>query len=71
MLIHYDPSKELELSLQYQLGAVLSQRSDDGTEQPVYFALRVLSSTKQKYSQTDKEDLAIICGVKRFYEYLL
>ena len=51
MLIHYDPNKELELSRdasQYGLETVLSQKSDDGTEQPVYFASRVLSLSVKK-----------------------
>ena len=71
MLIHYDPSKESELSYdasQYGLGSLLTQRSDDGTEQPVYFASNDLSTSEQKYSQIDKEVIAIIYSIKRFQE---
>jgi transposase InsO family protein len=72
LLIHYDPDKELELvcdASPYGVGAVLSQKIN-GKEQPVCFASRTLSETERKYSQVDKEALAIIFGVKKFHEYL-
>ena len=74
LLIHYDPRKSLELvcdASPYGVGAVLSQVSSDGTEQPVSFASRALSKVEQRYSQLDKEALAIIYGVKKFHQYLL
>ena len=50
------------------MGAVLSQVSSDGTEQPVSFASWALSKVEQRYSQLDKEALTIIYGV---HQYLL
>ena len=73
-LAHYDPNQKLFLTCDassYGLGAVLSQQVDDGTERPFAFASRSLSTTKRKYSQLDKEGLAIIFGVTRFRQYLL
>ena len=54
----------------YRLGAVLSHVLPHGIEQPIAFASRTLSCSEVNYSQIEKEDLAIICGVHKFHQYL-
>ena len=72
-MAHYDPECPTILATDasaYGLGAVLSQLNMDGTEQPISFASRTLSTSEQNYSQVDKEALSLMFGVKRFYNYL-
>lgn len=72
-LAHYDPSKALLLACDaspYGVGIVLSHRMDNGEERPIAFASRSLTTAEKRYSQLDKEGLAIVFGVKKFHKYI-
>ena len=49
---------------------VLSHQLPDGSDQPIAYASRSLAPAECKYSQLDKEALAILFGVKHFHQYL-
>lgn len=54
----------------FGLGAVLLQDQSSGERRAVAFASRSLTPTEQRYSQTEKEALAITWAVQRFDEYV-
>ena len=74
VLVHYDPSKPLVLSVDagpHGIGAVLSHILEDGSEKPIEYASRTLSMAERNHAQIEKEGLAIVFGVKRFNLYQL
>ncbi|XP_041369851.1 uncharacterized protein K02A2.6-like [Gigantopelta aegis] len=73
LLVHYDLEKKMILSCNtspYGVGAVLSHVMENGDERPIGYASRTLAPAEKNYSQLDKEGLAMIFGVKKFYQYL-
>jgi len=67
---HYDDRKKLVVSCGASpsgVGAVLAHIMPDGTERTVGYASRTLNNGEHRYSQVDKEGLAVIFGVKKFH----
>ena len=77
VLAHYTPDAELFLTCDaspYGVGAVLARtviKKNRKTEAPISFASRTLTETERRYSQLDKEALAIRYGVTKFSQYLI
>ena len=74
VLALYDPSANTVVSPDasaYGLGGVLTQKQPSGEWQPVSFISRSLTPTEQKYSQIEKEALALTWACEHFAEYLL
>lgn len=73
VLTHYDPSLPIKLATDASpvgIGCVLSHLMPNKTEKPIAFASKTLTVTEKRYSQIDKEALAIVWAVRKFYLYL-
>ena len=72
-LVHYDPEKELVVSCDASpcgVGAVLYHVLGDGSERPVAYAWRTLSTVERNYAHLDKEAPAVVFAAKRFHQFL-
>lgn len=68
VLAYYDVSAETELIVDASpvgLGAILVQNS-----RPIAYASRSLTQVERRYSQTEREALAIVWGTEHFHLYL-
>ena len=63
------PSKVIADASPVGLGAVLVQ-SQDGAWVPICYASRSLTECERKYSQTEKEALALVWACERFHAYI-
>ena len=73
VLVHYDPSLPVILendASQYGIGAVILHRFPNGDERPIAYTSRSLNSSGRNYRRIEKEGLAIIFGVTKYYMYL-
>ena len=73
-MAYFDTQKETYVTLDASpvgVSAILSQKStEQNDEKVVAYASRALTDVEKRYSQTEKEALAIIWGVEHFHLYL-
>lgn len=72
-LAHFDPKTSIGLSADASsvgAGIILFHKYEDGSERPICYASKTFSETEKRYSQIEKEGLAIIFGIKKYYKYL-
>ena len=53
----------------YRAGAVISHVLADGSERPIAFASRTLTTSEQNYTQLEKEVLGLVFGEETFLLY--
>ena len=73
VLVNYDAKRKVILACDasdYGLSAILSHQYEDGSERPIAFASRKIAKNELNRKILDKEAMAIILGVKRFYQFL-
>lgn len=72
VLVPYDPSLPVTVACDASPTGVAGVLSHivNGIEKPVAFVSRSLSTAEQNYSQLDREAVAIVFSVQKFYKYL-
>lgn len=70
----YNPTHQTILTVDASpvgLGAILSTVDANGNQRNVAFASRSLTPVEQRYSQTEREALAVVWGCEKFHMYLI
>ena len=73
ILASFDPSCKIGISCEVSevgIGSVLFHRYPDGSERPIANASKTLTDTQRRYSQIQKEALAIVIALKKFHQFL-
>ena len=73
VMAYYNPFAETHLIIdagQCGLGAILNQKQSNGDLRPVAYASRTLTPTERRYSQTEREALAVLFAIPRFNVYI-
>ena len=73
VLAHFNTSLPVGMACdasEVGIGAVLFHRYPDGSERPISNVSKTLTSTQRKYSQIQKEALAIVFALKKFHHFL-
>ena len=73
VLAHPDPQRQWTVQTDasgFALGAVLSQKQDDGTMRPVAYWSHKLNSTARNYSASERELMAIVEATRHWRQYL-
>ena len=73
VLVHYNEKLPIGISCDASnvgIGAVLFHRYPDGSERPISNVSKTLTESQKNYSQIQKEALAIIFGLKKFFQYI-
>lgn len=52
------------------LGVILTKAQADGSYKSVYYASRALTNVERRYSQTEREALAIVWACEKFHVFL-
>ena len=72
VLVHYNAKLKFIMTVDASslgVSAVLSHIMTDRSEKPIYFASKTLRA-EQNYAQIEREELAVIFGVFKFYKYI-
>lgn len=73
LLTHYDPKQEIIVSADASsvgVGATISHKFPDGKIKVVQHASRALTPAEERYSQPDREGLAIVYAVTKFHRFI-
>lgn len=73
VMAYYQPYADTKIIVDASpigLGAILTQKQRNNTFKPIAYASKALNETEQRYSQTERESLAVLWGIQKFHYHL-